>query len=217
MYALVYDNTVISGPRSWNKAFFEFSLKSKDIPFTFIPRNPPEVLPYTINDYTRIVPVEEVRPEINDFIEHHRGPLFDIYETKAVANYQVVENGLEPAKNNYKALLAEKRYEKEISGVKTTVQGIEVSLDTTRDGRNIFLQKYSIMGDADTVNWKFPEGWLTLTKIDLRIVVDAGTAYVQEAFDWEKQISDNIDAETNVQDLVKYKEIIDPTVEENDA
>ena len=214
MYAIIHKNRVISGPRSWNKAFFEFNLKSKKIEFTFIPRNPPKELPYVINADTMAVSVEEVRPELNTFIQHHRGPLWEILEDKAIATYEIIENNLGSAKNNYKVLLADKRYEKEITGAKTTIQDVEVSLDTTRDGRNIFLQKFSLMGDSDTVNWKFPEGWLTLTKADLGLAVAAGAAHIQEAFDWEKAISDQIDAEENVFDLVKYKEIIDPSEEE---
>ena len=214
MYALVHKGRVLSGPRSWNKAFFEFALRSNKIEFTFIPRNPTEELPYVINADTKILPVEEARAEINPMIQYNRGPLWEILEDKAIATYEAVDSDLEPAKNNYKNLLAQKRYEKEVSGAKTTIQGLEVSLDTTRDGRNIFLQKYSLMGDADTVNWKFPEGWLTLTKADLGLAVAAGVAHIQSAFDWEKEISDQIDAETNVLDLVKYKDIIDPPAEE---
>jgi hypothetical protein len=57
------------------------------------------------------------------------------------------------------------------------------------------------MGNDDTANWKFPEGWLTLTKDDLASVVTAADAYVQGVFDWEKTINDEIDAAETAEEL----------------
>ena len=58
------------------------------------------------------------------------------------------------------------------------------------------------MGDADTVNWKFPETWLTLTKQDLGLCVTAATQYVQECFDWELNKSEEIDNSETKQELL---------------
>jgi hypothetical protein len=215
MYALIHNNRVLSGPRNWDKAFFEFVLKRQKINYTFVSRKPTDELPFVINDDTKIYPVEVIRKNINDMIEYHRGPTWDIQESVAVATYEVVETPLEFAKANYKNLLADERYRKEVKGVKATVQDTEVTVDTSRDGRNIFVQKHSMMAESDTVNWKFPEGWLTLTKSELGQLITAGAAHIQDAFDWEKEISDQIDAETEVADLVKYKEIIKPEPEHN--
>jgi hypothetical protein len=41
------------------------------------------------------------------------------------------------------------------------------------------------MGNDDTVKWKFPEGWLTLTKAELTTVANTAQAFVQTAFDEE--------------------------------
>jgi hypothetical protein len=40
------------------------------------------------------------------------------------------------------------------------------------------------MGE-NTINWKFPEGWLTLNKADLEYIIQQIDLAVQEAFDWE--------------------------------
>jgi hypothetical protein len=56
------------------------------------------------------------------------------------------------------------------------------------------------MAESDTVNWKFPETWLTLTKTDLSLAVQAGAQYIQSCFDWELNITEQIDlAETKEQ------------------
>ena len=67
------------------------------------------------------------------------------------------------------------------------------------------------MGDTDTVVWKFPETWLTLTKAELSSVVIAGAAYIQAQFDWEKSVADSIDAAATVDDL-KAITIVEPAV-----
>lgn len=220
MYALVHKNKVISGPRSWNRAFFEFILKRKKIESGTIPKNPTETLPYQIDAETYIMSATVVKAELNPFIQHHRGPLWEIQGDTAIATYEAVDTELEFAKSNYKNFLAATRYEKEVAGTTVTVQDREVSVDTSREGKVAFYQHYSVMGKDDTVDWKFSEGWLTLSKTEFGIVVQAITDHVQSAFGWEKEISEQIDGETVLEDLVKYEEIISPKpeseVEEND-
>jgi hypothetical protein len=216
MYALVYKNNIIVGPKSWEKGFFEFALKRKKIEFDFVPIKPTPILPHIINEDTKIYPVEIIQGNINPLYQHHRGPLWEIKDDVAIATYEIIETDLEAAKYNFKEFLAAERYTKEVSGTKITVQDTEVTIDTSRDGRNIFVQKFLLMADTDTVKWKFPEKWLLLTKSELGEVIAAGAAHIQSAFDWENEISEQIDAETAVTDLIKYEEIIKPKLESTD-
>ncbi len=218
MYALVYKNNIIVGPKTWNKGFFEFALNRKKIDFDLIPIKPTPTLPHIINEDTKIYSVETIRDNINPLYQYHRGPLWEIKDDIAIATYEIVETDLEAAKNNFKEFLAAERYTKEVANITTTVQDTEVTVDTSRDGRNIFVQKFMWMSDTDTVDWKFPEKWLLLTKSELGEVIAAGATHVQSAFKWERDISDQIDAETTVADLIKYEEIIKPKPEaiEND-
>lgn len=216
MYALVLNGKVISGPRGWNSAFFRNSLKERgEVITSLIPSKPPETMPYSISENAKVVLANEVHAEINPMIEYHRGPLWSDVGDTATANYEAVSQPLDFAKQNYKNLLADERYKKEVAGAKVTIQDQEVSIDTTREGRSIFVEKFMLMSDSDTVNWKFPEGWLTLSKSDLEAVVQVGAAHIQEAFDWEQQISSDIDGETELLELVKYKDIIQPPKEDN--
>jgi hypothetical protein len=213
MYALVYKNNIIVGPKSWDKGFFEFALKRKKIEIDSIPIKPTPVLPYVINEDTKIYPVEFVMDNINPLYQYHRGPLWEIKDDIVIASYEIIETDLEAVKNNFKEFLAIERYTKEVSGTKITVQDTEVTIDTSRDGRNIFVQKFMLMTDTDIVNWKFPEKWLQLTKSEFGEVIAAGAAHIQSAFDWEREISEQIDAEISVADLIKYEEIIKPKIE----
>jgi hypothetical protein len=201
MYAVVYQNRVIVGPMGWNRAIFQGSLERRGIVQT-LPRVAPEELPLVINQDTKITRVEEVRPEINTMVEYYYGPLWDVTGDVSIATYNVVDTPIESARANFKTLAADERWKKEETGTSINIQNTDVSLDTSREGRNIFVQKYSMMGEADVVNWKFPEGWLTLTKAELGLIVATGAAYIQSCFDWEKTISDQIDAATTKQELL---------------
>lgn len=209
MFAIANNNKVILGPCSWNKGFFTTILRQKKITHGFIPLKPVDELPYELNETTKIFPVEVVHEPINEFIQYHTGPFWEIKDNVAIATYEPTEQNIVFAKQNYKNLLSEKRYEKEIAGAKVTVQDTEITLDTTRDGRNAYVQKYTLMQDGDTINWKFPEGWMSLNKTEFKSILDAVDHHVQTTFNWEKTIYTQIDAETLVADLVKYKDIIE--------
>lgn len=211
MYAVVYKGNVIVGPMEWNRAIFTGSLSKEGVDVT-LPRVAPETLPYVINEDSKICLVNENRSEMNPMVEYYYGPIWDITGDIAIANYDVMDSPVEFAKVNFKNQAADERYKKEISGTTINIQNTEVTIDTTRDGRNIFVQKYSLMNDNETVNWKFPQGWLTLTKTELGSIVAAGASHIQTVFDWEKSINDQIDAATTKEQLLAIQ--ILPVVEE---
>ncbi len=203
MFALIYKNRVIVGPMDWNRAIFQGSLEREGIAVT-LPRVAPEdaELPYVINEDAKIMRVEEVRPAMNPMVEYYYGPLWDVSGNVAVASYEVHDSPIEAARFNFKTQAAEERWKKEVKGTKLNISDTEVTVDTTREGRNIFIQAHATLANDATINWKFPEGWLTLTKAQLGSVVSTATTYVQTCFDWEKTINDQIDSATTKQQLV---------------
>jgi hypothetical protein len=218
MYAVIHKEKVIIGPKEWNRSFFAFRFQQLKIATPPMPRTAPSTMPFNLDENTKIVPATVVYEEINPMVQHHRGPIWEIGEDTATATYAATDTPIDQAKGNFRNQAADERYKKEVAGTKITIQDLEVSLDTSRDGRNIFLQKYSLMGDDDTSNWKFPEGWLTLTKAELGLIVMTGAAHIQSAFDWEKSINDKIDAAETAEELLaieiveKPKEILNGAV-----
>lgn len=192
-YAIVHKNRVIIGPVNWSQKYFIDILKIRYKIIANIPGINPSEFPYVIDENTKIHQVLENKPEINSMIQYHYGPLWDLSDSIAIANYEVRDTHIETARNNFRSIAADERYKKEIAGTTIVLQGLEVTLDTSRDGRNIFVQKLLLMGDEQTANWKFPEGWLTITKSELSTIVQIGANYIQECFDWEKTINEQID------------------------
>ena len=209
MYVVAYKNRVIAGAMPWNRGIFEGSLEKEGIKIQ-LGRVPPDDLPMIINDDAKIMQVEENRPEINTMVEYYYGPLWDTTGNIAVANYEVHDTPIESTRSNLKQLAADERYKKEVLGTTINIQDTTVTIDTNRGARDIFIQKYMLMTNEETVSWKFSEGWLTLSKQELGQIVTAGTAYVQSCFDWERTISDQIDAAQTKQELLAIT-IIEPT------
>jgi len=201
MYVIIHKGRVILGPLAWAQKYYTDVLKIRHRVEANIPGQAPEEMPYTIDENTKIHEAVENKAQMDPMVQYYYGPHWDTSADVVVANYDVVDLPIESARNNFRALAAHERYKKEVSGVKVTIQDTEVTIDTTRGERDIFVQKYLLMGEDDTVNWKFPEAWLTLTKQELGLVVQTGAGYIQGCFDWEKDVNDQIDAAETAEEL----------------
>lgn len=201
MYAIIHKGRVVLGPLAWAQKYFTDVLKIRYRVTANIPGEAPEELPYTVDENTTIHKVEENKPEIDPMVKQLYGPLWDTTGDIVIANYDVVDLSIDDARNNFRYLTAFERYKKEIAGTKVTVQDTEVSVGTSREERNNYIQQFVVMNEQDTVNWKFPQGWLTLSKSDLGTVVQAINTHVQGSFDWEKDINDQINAAQNADEL----------------
>lgn len=186
MFVLVHRDRVLVGPMGWNRAMFDGNLEKLKIDF-LLPRAEPETLPLVIDENTVIKRVSFNYPEYNQKTHYLEGPYWDHTGDVSVAFYHVKPQDLDAVKANLKEILAENRWKKEVAGTKITVQGLEVTIDTARGSRDVFVQKYLLMQEGSTVGWKFPEGWLTLTKSELGQIVAAGAAHVEGAFAWEAE------------------------------
>lgn len=200
-YLLVENKqTIHLGPTFWRHRFIQSELDDIGVVFTVPPVEPNGHL--KITDTVEIFPVSSLyTPNHDSTYEQLSGPFWLFTDTEATGIYSVVQKPLETIKSELKALAAAERYKREVAGAKAIIQDQEVFVDTSRDGRNIFVQKYAMMSDTDTVKWKFPEMWLTLTKSELGQIIAAGAAYVQSQFDWESGIIIQIDAANFVEQL----------------
>jgi hypothetical protein len=201
MYVIIHKGRVVVGPLAWAQKYYTDVLKIRHRVQANIPGQAPEEMPYVIDEHTKIHEATEVKPPFDPMIEYHYGPLWDTTGDVVVANYEVRDLTVESMRNNFKALAAHERYKKEVSGTKLTIQDTEVSIATTRGERDNYVQKYMLMGEDETINWKFHEGWLTLTKEEMHAVVQASVGHVQAAFDWEKDINDQIDVAVSADEL----------------
>jgi hypothetical protein len=158
-------------------------------------------VPYDILPNVRVRKARTVHAELNAKTQRHEGPFWTYENDEAVATFTAVDKNIDQVKGELKNIVAANRYNKENLGITVTIQGTDVWCDTSRGNRDVFFQKYALMGDADTVNWKFPNAWLNLTKPELGYIVGSGVAYIQGCFDWEETKVAEIDACTTLSQL----------------
>lgn len=197
-----YDE-VLLGPIEWNPRFISSVLQS-DLDLLYRPNvlaSDEKKIPYEILPNVWARKVIEQKEEYNPKTQTLIGPYWTYpkktdanSEDYAIAEYRATDKPLEIVKSELKELVAAERYRKEVSGVKVTIQNTEVTVDTNRGDRDVFVQKFLLMSDTDTVEWKFPEAWLILTKAELGTIVAAGAAHVQNSFSWELAKASEIDA-----------------------
>ena len=197
-YILTENKTVLVGPMPWRTRFFQSELTDLEIDYKI-----PVIEGYTnINDELEIFPITSASAPIYDPIfESLSGPFYIFNNNEAAETYTKFDLDIADAKSNLKTIVAEYRYKQEISGTSILIQDINVTIDTARDNRNIFVQAYTIMTDTDTINWKFPEGWLTLNKMELGSVVLQGSNFIQAAFTAEQVMCDTIDLSISIEEL----------------
>lgn len=192
---------VINGPRDWNWRSFENTLRD-DLEIEYkLPLSKNDKAPIQINESVSIHWCELEYPEHNSKIEYLHGPFWTVVDGIAMGTYQVIARDLGLVKADLKEKVAANRWRKEVAGTTATIQNIVVTVDTNRGDRDIFVQKYLLMSENETVEWKFPEGWLTLTKADLGIAVQAGATHVQAQFVWEAGKVQEIDLCTTAVEL----------------
>jgi hypothetical protein len=197
-----YDE-VLLGPINWNPRFIASVLRD-DLDLNEAPTilaSDESKVPYDILPNVRVRPVEAVYAELNAKIQRHEGPFWAYTPDKATATWTAVDKPIDLVKGELKSVTAAKRYEKENAGIKLTIQGTEVTCDTARGSRDIFLQKLLTMGQTETANWKFPEAWINITYAELEYIVTQGTAHIQSSFDWEATKNAEIDACTTLAQL----------------
>lgn len=205
-YAIIHNDQVLVGPKDWNRGFFIAMLNRVNVKNVMIPRFPNDIVfPYIIGKNTKIVKVTIAEDNYDQDTQYLRGPLWDLSGIDAIASYEAVDTPLEFIKERLRKLVANVRYEKEVAGTTATIQSITVTLDTSREGRNIFIQKLLLMKDDETINWKFPEGWLSISKSDLALIVESGANHIQSTFDWEKTVNDKIDIAETKEELMSIQ------------
>jgi hypothetical protein len=186
-YVLAHNGTVINGPRVWNGRSFETTLE-EDLEITFklpIRKEDEEII--EIDENTKIYSAELVYQDYNSLSHYLHGPFWDYSTGKAIGTFQPVENSIELIKGTLKANVASNRWTKEVVGFKKTIQDIEVTIDTSREKRNQFSSKYTIMADDEVVNWKFSDQWIQLSKDNVLEIAKEIDQHIQQQFNWETE------------------------------
>lgn len=199
-YLLVENKQIIHlGPIFWRHRFIQSELEDLNVDYIVSPAEPNAYV--KINDSFEIYPATVETPPHDGMYQQLAGPNWVFESDVATGTYTIVDRDLNSVKADLKTLAASERYKKEVAGIKLTIQGTEVSVATNRDSKNNYAQQVLAMSDADTVQWKFAEAWLTLSKAEMASLLADVNTHVQTQFDWERNIADQIDSATDADTL----------------
>jgi hypothetical protein len=202
MYVLVSDNFVLNGPRLWSPRSFENTLRN-DLNINYsLPSNKSDGEPIFITETVKILPaVFDENPQYNPKIEYLHGPFWDLSGNVAIGSYTVERNHIDSVKGAFKEIVTANRYKKEIAGTTCTIQNTVVNINTTREIRGNYIQRYLMLGDNETLDWKFEYFWMTLTKGDMAIISQTIATHIQQQFDWEANKHIEIDLASTHEEL----------------
>lgn len=198
-YLLVENRqTVLLGPIVWKPRFIQSELDDLEVSFIV----PPTEQGYLkINDNLEIIPIVEAPdPGHDPLYEELAGPYYTYNGNTATMTYTKVDRKLDDVKGSYKQLAAAARYTRETSGTSATVGDSTISLATDVASRANYLNLLNTVGEG-TINYKTNGVFVALNATDLQALVDAVNTHVQDAFNWEKGILDQIDAATSIEEL----------------
>jgi len=214
-YLLVQNREqIILGPMQWKPRYIQSELNDlvdsgeKATKFTISPTDSGYV---DCSDGYELIPVTFTFADHDPVYQYLEGPFYTYEGNTAIGAYNVHDGDIASIKGTLINQVATERYRRENAGTTVTIQGQEISVDTSRDNRNTLIQAFLLMDVADTLQWKFPEGFVNLTYTDIETVVKTGALYIQEQFNWEKITCDSIQSCVSIEEL-KAIVIVEPAV-----
>jgi hypothetical protein len=140
-------------------------------------------------------------PAFNPKIQRLNGPYWNYFEDRVERYFQAEDLPLYFVRSRLKFEAATIRFEKEVRNISANVQNTAVTVLTNREARSTVIEALSDMQAGDTIVWKFPEAWLTLTRPNMVAMRNAIKNHVISCFQWEKTKAEAIDAANTLQDL----------------
>ena len=145
--------------------------------------------------------VDEIKPPLT-WTQHYGTPEITVSDGRATATYPVLDYSpdevagiLEAAKERKRSEIASARFEAETAGI----DGIKTDRESQALITGAALQ--ALQDPTYTCNWKTENGFVTLTAEQIQAVAVAVREHVQECFDREAELIEQIKNATTQADL----------------
>lgn len=195
MYVLTHNDQVLLGPIQWNSRMFNAVIEDDTEIITHITPSDVSTVPIDLGNGLMIRACSTDHPPLNTKTQMYQGPFWTFTATTGLASFTVVDKPIDLVNKELKEVLANERWKKEQAGTTVVIQGQTVNISTDRVTRDQLAVQLLLMGDNDTISWKFDSStWLTLSKNEIASAVAAGRIHIQTQFDWEANVITQIDA-----------------------
>ena len=199
---------ILLGPMEWRPRFIQSEFNDLEISYT-VPQseqgyiNIDQSIGGESNTCIEIFPLNGIdTPSHDPMYQNLSGPFYTYNDVTATGIYNVLNSSIDIVKGNLKNLTTSIRYNKEHAGTTIIINGTSVSLATDRDSRTQFLVLASSIAPGETINYKFPEGFLNVSSGDMTAAVNAINSYVQNTFNWEVNTHSQIDTASTLDELL---------------
>ena len=203
MYGLIHNDKIQVGPRSWNYAFFAEYLNDNNLDISALPTNEPIIAIF--GDEWKILPVTSIDiPQIDPDFEMNVGPYWTINDNDITGSYTKQDKPISMIKGGLKNNVASNRYAFEVSDLEYTFNDdSKVTLFTSREERDVYINTCMTMTDVETASFKFKGGVFKsgMSKDDVLDLAYAIKGRIKDAFDWEAEKAAEIDACTTIDQL----------------
>jgi hypothetical protein len=202
--ALVHDNSLILGPMGLNIRMINSELEDLELEDRISPQSFRELPIHFSDGLTHLVPINKDIPS-HDLKYHNVGNFtWEIVRENDIPVsvkliYVVTEKTLEEVKQLRKQEVPPIRKNKENTFITVFTNGNSIEVSTSREERLILTSKLSSL--SGTCNYKFKNTWASVTSEDLQQVINQIDTVVQQAFDWELQKLNEIDACQTIDDV----------------
>lgn len=213
--ALIHNNSLELGPFGVNVHYINQELEELEVEERVSPQSFSELPIHFSDGLTHLVPTERVIPQ-HDSKYHNVGNFtWEIITenevpVKIIFTHPITDKTLDEVKALRKQEVSPYRKEKENTTITLTVNDTDVEVSTSREERVLLSSKLS--ASPGSHNFKFQNTWLEITTEDLQYILNQIDVKVQEAYDWELEKLQEIDACTTVDEV--YDVIIREKFEE---
>jgi hypothetical protein len=177
-YLITENKNIVLGPMDWRTRTFQSEMEDLEVDYQVSPNEGY----YQVNDEVEIYPITaSTTPSYDADYQQLQGPFYTFDNQEATETYSVIDQDVNSSKNKLKTLINTESTQAKAKKTTVEIQGTFVTISTASIGD--YTQQLALMGDS--INWKFPEGWLVLSKVDLELVIVTCNGVIQSAFDVE--------------------------------
>lgn len=202
--ALIHNNQLILGPMGFNVRMINSELEDFEVEERVTTQSYTELPIHCSDGLTHILLLEKVVPENNSKYDNIGNFTWEIIREnntpiKVVLTYPIIKKTLEEVKYLKKLEVSPVRREKENTIITLSINNTNIEVSTSREERLLLASK--LAASPGPHNFKFKNTWLEITTEQLQYIVSEIDSVIQEAFDWELQKIQEIDACETIDDV----------------
>lgn len=214
MFALVNNTELLLGPIEFNYRLFNSVLEEElEIDARIKPSDYINV-PLTITDSVKLLNVVEDKPYYDEKYEKISLVSYEVLEDNVTFHYEKGEKDLDLIKKEHRDIISAERWNREnFSYIDLNINNTDIKVSTSRENRISLISKLS--SGNGPYNFKFGDTWLQITSEDIKTIIGKIDEKVQEFFDWEHSITNQINSSSS-SDQIQAIDFFDPNKKIND-